>query len=243
MRLPPNYAATIEQEGFAIVAVVLSATQTDSLVRAVEQTAASTSVVGVHGLRNLLGKVPTVRRVAASEAVRRLVEPVLGAGAFAVRGLWLDKIPTANWRVAWHQDLTVAVCERREAAGFSAWSIKDAVPHVQPPIEILSRMLAVRLHLDDSHAATGPLRVIPRSHVKGRLSADEIAQWSQGGANVACLAPRGGAVVMRPLLLHASSAAENASHRRVIHLEFAAEELPAGLAWHERVGGDAARLP
>jgi hypothetical protein len=36
---------------------------------------------------------------------------------------------------------------------------------------------------------------------------------------------------MRPLLLHASSPAADPRHRRVIHLEFAAEPLPGGLEW------------
>jgi hypothetical protein len=46
--------------------------------------------------------------------------------------------------------------------------------------------------------------------------------------------PAGGVVVMRPLILHASSPAVSPSHRRVVHLEYAAEDLPGGLAWHER---------
>ncbi len=40
---------------------------------------------------------------------------------------------------------------------------------------------------------------------------------------------------MRPLLLHASSAASVPLHRRVIHLEFAAAMLPLGLEWHESI--------
>jgi hypothetical protein len=40
---------------------------------------------------------------------------------------------------------------------------------------------------------------------------------------------------MRPLLLHASSSCVVPKSRRVIHLEFAAAELPHGLDWHDRV--------
>jgi hypothetical protein len=40
---------------------------------------------------------------------------------------------------------------------------------------------------------------------------------------------------MRPLLLHASSSAAEPASRRVIHVEFAADELPHGMQWHERV--------
>jgi hypothetical protein len=38
---------------------------------------------------------------------------------------------------------------------------------------------------------------------------------------------------MRPLLLHASSRSKTTRHRRILHLEYAAFTLPAGLAWHE----------
>jgi ectoine hydroxylase-related dioxygenase (phytanoyl-CoA dioxygenase family) len=49
---------------------------------------------------------------------------------------------------------------------------------------------------------------------------------------VICCLNAGDALVMRPLLLHASSPARKPDHRRVIHLEFApANLLPAGLSW------------
>jgi hypothetical protein len=43
--------------------------------------------------------------------------------------------------------------------------------------------------------------------------------------------PRGGVLLMRPLLLHASSASQVPRHRRVLHIEWAAQELPGGLQW------------
>jgi hypothetical protein len=45
--------------------------------------------------------------------------------------------------------------------------------------------------------------------------------------------PRGGTLLVRPLLLHASAPAIHPGHRRVVHLEFAANLLPGGLVWHE----------
>jgi ectoine hydroxylase-related dioxygenase (phytanoyl-CoA dioxygenase family) len=148
-----------------------------------------------------------------------------------VRGILFDKLPEANWKVPWHQDLSIAVRGRVDVAGFGPWSVKAGVPHVQPPLPLLENMLALRLHLDDCDAANGPLRVIPRSHTGGRLSPTAIRAWRSQQAAVACLVPRGGALLMRPLLLHASSPALRPGHRRVIHLEFAAEGLPGGLQW------------
>ena len=93
-------------------------------------------------------------------------------------------------------------------------------------------MLTVRLHLDDTTEENGALRVISGSHRHGRLSAEEIQQWRSNGEIVACPVPCGGAFIMRPMLLHSSSASACASHRRVVHLEFAAGALPGDLAWH-----------
>jgi hypothetical protein len=52
---------------------------------------------------------------------------------------------------------------------------------------------------------------------------------------VDCCVERGGILAFRPLILHASSTAVSPSHRRVLHFEFAAEDLPHPLEWHARV--------
>jgi ectoine hydroxylase-related dioxygenase (phytanoyl-CoA dioxygenase family) len=164
--------------------------------------------------------------------VRALVEPVLGAGCFAVRGVLFDKTPAAPWKVAWHQDLTVAVRARVETEGFGPWSMKAGVVHVQPPARVLEGVLAVRLHLDDCGESNGPLKVLPGSHLAGRLSAEEITRWRERMRPVTCVVPRGGAVLLRPLLLHSSPAPRLPRRRRVVHFEFAAAPLPQGLDWN-----------
>ena len=188
------------------------------------------------GVRGLLQASQAVRELARSPEIRALVTPTLGESAFAVRGILFDKTPDANWLVPWHQDLTIAVRERSDVPGFGPWSVKAGIVHVQPPAALLERMLTVRLHLDDCTEASGPLRVLPGSHRHGRLGVSEIAQWREAVTEVNCPVPSGGALLMRPLLLHASSPATLPEHRRVIHLEFAAELLSNGLAWQEAVG-------
>jgi ectoine hydroxylase-related dioxygenase (phytanoyl-CoA dioxygenase family) len=186
-----------------------------------------------HAQRNLLD-VPIVREVAVSEPVKQLIVTVVGQECFAVRGILFNKTPDSNWKVVWHQDPTIAVRERKDIAHFGPWSTKAGVPHVQPPASVMARMLAVRLHLDESHVRNGPLRVIPGSHKAGCLSAGEFAAWKER-PSVICTAPKGGAILMRPLLLHASSSCLKPQPRRVIHLEYAADDLPDGLEWHDRV--------
>ena len=228
-----EFAAAVDREGWAVTAPVIPQLVIDNLVAELSPLTTERETRG--GIRNLLARSPAVRALARSPEVRSVAEAVLGPHCFAVRAILFDKTPTANWKVVWHQDLTIAVREQVRVAGFGPWSDKDGVTHVQPPETLLERMLAVRLHLDDCGADNGPVRVLPGSHRVGRLSAAAIAHWRGARAEVACLAERGAILAFRPLLLHASSPATVPAHRRVIHIEFAVDELPEPLAWYDRV--------
>jgi ectoine hydroxylase-related dioxygenase (phytanoyl-CoA dioxygenase family) len=233
---------SLETNGFVVVPDLLSPEVVAELIEALDAIrpgAAALEREGrVYASRNLLGEVPRIRELAAEPSTHALVSSVLGANAFAVRGLLFDKTAEANWTVPWHQDLSIAVRSRVEVAGYGRWTVKAGVTHVQPPSSILGRMLTVRFQLDPGQAENGPLRVIPGSHRHGRLDAKATRNWLEHTPAVACLVPVGGALVMKPLLLHASSPSvevHSGSHRRVIHLEFAADALPEGLEWHDRV--------
>lgn len=237
MLLTDAYLETVERDGFAVVEGVVPVDVIDALLPALEHVEHEGAVErrgSVHAVRNLLEAVPEVRDLARMPSVRALVEPVLGPECFVVRGILFDKTPAANWKVAWHQDLTIAVREPRDAPGFGPWSEKAGIPHVQPPVEVLERMLTVRVHLDPCGPDNGPVQVLPGSHAQGRLSVETITRMRDAGEPVPCTCARGGALVMRPALLHASSPATRPGHRRVVHLEFAADALPHGLQWHGR---------
>jgi ectoine hydroxylase-related dioxygenase (phytanoyl-CoA dioxygenase family) len=226
------FSEQIRENGFAIVPEVLPPELVDDLVGGIAAALDNRGSESAHALRDLAQAVPSVKVVAEFAAVRALVESVLGPDAFLARSILFDKTPEANWKVAWHQDLTIAVRKKIEVPDFSAWSVKDGVVHVQPPVPLLERMLTVRLHLDDCDSANGPLQVIAGSHKGGRFNSRQISEWREQRQPGVCVVPRGGGLLMRPLLLHASSAAEAPRRRRVVHLEYAAESLPAGLEWH-----------
>lgn len=215
----------VEGNGFAVVPSCLN----DEIVQRLGSELSDAS----YGLRNLLA-VPIVRELATSAPVRSLVEAVLGKHCFAVKGTFFNKTQESNWKVAWHQDLTIMVRKRMEVSGFGRWTVKEGIVHVQPPADVMIRILAVRLHLDENGLDNGPLRVLSGSHRQGRFSAEEIAEWSRRDS-ITCTVRRGGALLMRPLLLHASSACLEPKPRRVIHLEFTVDELPQGLEWFDRV--------
>jgi hypothetical protein len=224
-------------QGFAVLKDVLTEGEVAGLIADLAYVGNDRSVrrrgSSSYGIRNLLQLAPAVRALAHSFKLRHIVDRLAGPKAKPVRGIYFDKTPEANWSVSWHQDLSIAVRGQEDVDGFGGWSVKAGVPHVQPPVEILATMLTIRLHLDDTDEQNGALRVIPGSHTQGRLTANAIRQSVEQTAPTCCVVPRGGALLMRPLLLHASSAATSAAHRRVIHIEYASVSLPGGLEWHE----------
>ncbi len=228
-----DVTAEVAAKGFAIVEGVLSRSAVENLLTCLAHIGDTGSVRkrgGIFAVRNLLDVSPEVRELAHSETVRALVEPVLGERFFPVRGILFDKIPDANWKVPWHQDVTIAVQERVAAEGFGPWSMKADVLHVQPPAEVLEHMVSVRLHLDNCGEENGALRVIPGSHLHGRIPEEDISAMRET-PEVVCAVGVGGALLMRPLLLHASSPSRVPGHRRVVHLDFASVQLPNGMRW------------
>lgn len=183
------------------------------------------------GVRNLLNVSSAVKKFSESETVRQLIEPSAGKNAKVVRAIFFDKTPQANWKVPFHQDITITVKERKSADGFDVWTKKANILHVQPPTTVLESITTLRVHLDDTDESNGALRVVEGSHRFGRLSAAEIENQKLAGKIAVCPVKKGGAMLMRPLLLHASSTAKNVRHRRVIHLEFSSLNLSGGLEW------------
>ena len=229
------YQEEIQTRGFAVVPGVLDAETIVRLTEQIERIPGSHSTKqrghSFFGIRNLLTLAPYVYELADSPSVRSIVDPVAGAQARVVRGIFFDKTPEANWKVAWHQDLSIAVRQKKDLPGFKCWSKKAGVIHVQPPTFVLENILAVRVHLDATNELSGALKVIPHSHRGGRLAVSDIQKLKREIQPVVCSAEKGDLLAMRPLLLHSSSASSLASHRRVIHLEFTSIDLPGGLEW------------
>jgi hypothetical protein len=218
----------LELFGFAIVDRLVPDSDLVELRDEVDELLAAAP--GGGGVRNVLGKSAKLYKLATAGAPARLAEEFLGP-ARPIKLTVFDKTPEANWKVPWHQDLTIAVTHRLEVEGFGPWSVKDGVPHVQPPVSILGNILAIRLHLDDTPPTNGALRVLPGTHRFGRLSPSKIASLRAELTETLCAVPAGSAMLMRPLLLHASSPAVTPGRRRVLHFEYSSAQLPGGLSW------------
>lgn len=165
----------------------------------------------------------------------RLAElDLIAADYLAVQCTYFEKSVHRNWLVALHQDLSIPVQSRVEHPELSGWSIKDGTLFVRPPLQVLERLVALRLHIDECGLEDGALRVTPGSHRAGRLSDEDKLRLRVDMGEVLCPVTQGGGMAMSPLVLHASSKATGSSRRRVLHFLFGPPELPNGLSWVKR---------
>lgn len=214
----------IEEDGFAVLPDVLDGCTISVLCEKLSGISR-----GRAGTRHLHLN-PAVAALANDPRLLAIASAYLGPSAFCFRATLFDKSPDANWLITWHQDTALPVHERREAEGWSSWSVKDQIHYAHAPADALAGVLALRVHLDDSTCENGPLRVLPGSHLSGVLNEDEIAQMAAQHGAAVCLVNKGGIVAMRPLIIHASSKSRSFPPRRVLHIEYASScELPGGL--------------
>ena len=139
----------------------------------------------------------------------------LHAIAIPFKATLFEKGRDANWLISWHQDTALPLSKRRDVAGWGPWSTKSGVTYARAPRGVLERVIALRVHLDDSTADNGPLRVLPGSHANGVLGDAQIHELSQRVKPIQCTVSAGGVIAMRPLLVHASSKAMIEAPRRV----------------------------
>ncbi len=212
------WPAELADRGFAVLPSVLGPAEVERLLEALHQPGPARSRAGI---RHALALGP-VANLARDERLLEIARMVLGPAAFPFHATLFDKSGAANWLVAWHQDTALPLRQRRETPGWGPWSVKDGVTYAHAPAEALAQVLALRVHLDDSGAHNGPLRVLAGTYKSGVLGDGAIHRLAGEIPVAECLAARGGVLAMRPLLVHASSKSLSALPRRVLHIEYAA---------------------
>jgi len=213
------------RDGAALFPTVLSAGDVADL-----RDRLNPAIVGRAG-RRLPDDGATGGLLAANGTIGRIAAGLIGPGARPVRAVLFDKSPDANWIVAWHQDRTITVRERRDVDGFGPWSTKDGLLHVAPPIAVLENMATLRLHLDDCDDDNAPLRIALGSHRLGYVTAAEAAARAEALPPFVCYAKAGDVWAYSTPILHMSERSRSSGRRRVLQVDYAAAPLPGGLAW------------
>ena len=220
---------TLDQDGYALIDDAI----TEAEVAAVLNHLGTLALAGA-GTRNLLD-LPWCQALAHQLRAYLALLSVLPLQSIAVQCTYFDKNPDRNWLVSPHQDLAIPVKAKIPHPDLSGWSEKEGQVFVQAPEPLLKQLLAVRLHLDACGPENGPLRVVPGSHRQGRLSDAQIKTLRASSHEITCCLQAGGILLMRPLLIHASSKAVVPTHRRVMHFLFGPMSPGYGLQWQYAV--------
>lgn len=180
---------------------------------------------------SLLDFCEPVYNLSTSDKIRKLLRKLCREEMFPVKAFVLDKTQGNNWTIPWHQDLKIAVKKQIETQGYQNWSTEAGIPHVQPPAEVMRKLITLRLHFDNCDETNGAINVIPGSHVEGIIPQREIPAILEGNKKVLCSVKRFGIMFMNPLILHDSPYSTCSRSRRILQIEYG-YNLGNGLQWH-----------
>jgi ectoine hydroxylase-related dioxygenase (phytanoyl-CoA dioxygenase family) len=217
---------TVQEQGYGLIPGVFTRDEVFDLLKQISSEGLPRTRAGVrHAMRST-----GVAQIARDSRMMQFARRILGARATAFRATLFEKLPDSNWLVGWHQDTALPLRHRREVSGWGPWSLKDNVNYAHAPADALEKIVALRVHLDDSTLENGPLRMLPGTHTQGVLTDDEIHAIAESTTSIDCLMPRGGVIAMRPLVIHGSSKSRTEKSRRVLHIEYAeSTEIADGL--------------
>lgn len=231
--------AEINSKGFTIINDIYSENEIGKLISLIENStenktknATFRKSQDLFAIRQFHKEIPETLPYIFNENLKGIVESNFGKGYFITKSIYFDKPEKSNWFVAYHQDLTISVNKKTETANFENWTVKQNQFAVQPPKEILEDNFTIRIHLDKTTKDNGALKVINNSHSKGILRIENMDFEKE--KETMCEVERGGIMIMKPLLFHASNKTTNNERRRVIHIELSKQQLPEDLEWSEK---------
>lgn len=236
MEVSESNKIELKQKGFATINGLYNYEETAAMIAAIDRADQAKNTFRraseLFAIRQLFKEVPELMPVVFNTQLKQLVQEVFGPDYFIVKSIYFDKPESANWYVAYHQDLMIAVDKKLQLEHFGPWTVKQNQYSVQPPVALLERNFTIRIHLDDTDAGNGALRIIEASHLKKIYRPETIDHGSE--QETICPVEKGGVMIMKPLLLHSSGRSTSGKRRRVIHIEFSDQALPEGLAWAEK---------
>jgi len=150
----------VDDRGFAIYESVISSAECDDTLRSIFE---SEIRIGRGGTRNLMS-IEKVRALANDLRMSNIARSFLGQTSIPYKATLFEKTGKSNWLVAWHQDTALPVETNIELEGWGPMSMKDGVRFAHAPVQALSRVVALRIHLDPSREDNGPVPGIPGSH-------------------------------------------------------------------------------
>lgn len=234
-----KYTNEIDTEGFIIIDAIYNENEIEkltSIIESVTENKAGKTTFrkseDLFAIRQFHKEIPEALDSIFNQNLKNIIKYNFGEDYFITKSIYFDKPEKSNWFVAYHQDLTISVDKKIDIESFENWTTKQDQFAVQPPKDILEKNFTIRIHIDKTTKDNGALKVINNSHSKGIYRVENMDFKNE--KETVCEVEKGGIMIMKPLLFHASNKTTNNERRRVIHIEFSNIELPNGLDWSER---------
>lgn len=234
-----NYSKEINSEGFAIIEAIYSDSEVEKIISEIEKVTQATTDNAtfrksddLFAIRQFHKEIPETLPYVFNHNLLEFIKKNFGENYFITKTIYFDKPEKSNWFVSYHQDLTISVNKKIDVKHFENWTVKQNQFAVQPPKEILENNFTIRIHLDRTTKDNGALKVLNASHKKGISRVENINLNEE--IETICEVEKGGIMIMKPLLFHASNKTTNNERRRVIHIEFSNQILPNELEWSEK---------
>ena len=228
----------INSEGFAIIDNVYSENEIEKIISEIEKVTETENSTfrksqDLFAIRQFHKEIPETLNFIFNQNLRKIIKLNFGENYFITKSIYFDKPEKSNWFVAYHQDLTISVDRKVEIENYENWTTKQNQFAVQPPKEILEQNFTIRIHIDKTTKENGALKVLNKSHRKGIVRTENVELENE--IETICEVDKGGIMIMKPLIFHASNKTTNNERRRVIHIEFSNQKLPNELEWSEKL--------
>ena len=230
----------INSEGFAIIDKVYSEIEIEKIISEIEKVTENKTENStfrksqdLFAIRQFHKEIPETLNFIFNQNLREIIKLNFGENYFITKSIFFDKPEKSNWFVAYHQDLTISVDKKVEIENYENWTTKQNQFAVQPPKEILEQNFTIRIHIDKTTNENGALKVLNKSHRRGIVRTENIELENE--IETICEVEKGGIMIMKPLIFHASNKTTNNERRRVIHIEFSNQKLPNELEWSEKM--------
>lgn len=202
-----------ESNGYSIHSSAISEHECDAILGELDLFRSSP------GQRRLI-ESKTIQAIAQDCRLISIASRYISGEPVPFKATFFNKTEDFNWLVPWHQDRVLPIKRRKDLPGWGPWTNKDGIEFAHAPTWALSRVIALRLHLDSSTTFNGPLRVIPGSHTLGVLDQAQVVNVANKDKRQTLTVSKGGVIAIRPLTIHASSKSLNNLSRRVLHFEY-----------------------
>lgn len=238
-----NHINEINSEGFVIIDKVYSENEIEKIISEIDKVtqiendnSTFRKSQDLFAIRQFHKEIPETLKYIFNKNLKEIIKTNFGENYFITKSIYFDKPEKSNWFVSYHQDLTISVDKKVEVENFENWTTKQNQFAVQPPKEILEQIFTIRIHIDKTTKENGALKVLNKTHNKGIFRTENIEVENE--TETICEIEKGGIMIMKPLLFHASNKTTNNERRRVIHIEFSNQNLPNKLEWSEKTNFD-----